>query len=137
MTLDDLLYAVVEFHGELTLCVIFVLLLGLWLVSFPAPQTAFWGEAYNDVTFYVSDPTDGYTPVGVDWFNIMERGEQFGPFGALQPIQMYNQSGRGYFRCAGEYIPPFSDTNSTDSTIDANSTIDTNSTRRLKFLPGF
>ena len=29
-----------------------------------------------------------------------------GPFGNLIPIQLHNQTGRGFFRCAGEYIPP-------------------------------
>lgn len=35
MTLDDLVYAVVEFHGKLTLCVVFVLLLGLLVLILP------------------------------------------------------------------------------------------------------
>jgi len=67
---------------------------------------AFWNRAYSKVTQYVSDPTDGDTPVGVDFYAIGERGEQFGPFGALYPMQVHNQTGRGYFRCAGSYSPP-------------------------------
>ena len=63
---------------------------------------SFWNRAYDDVTFYVSDPTKGSTPVGVDWYVIGERGSQFGPFGALYPVQVNNQTGRGFFRCAGE-----------------------------------
>ena len=49
----------------------------------------------------VSDPTSGSTPVGVDFYVIGERGDQFGPFGALYPIQLHNQTGKGYYRCAG------------------------------------
>lgn len=70
---------------------------------------AFWYRAYNTVTKYVSAPSKGSTPVGTDWYAIGERGSQYGPFGALYPVQMHNQTGRGFFRCAGEYIPPVSD----------------------------
>ena len=73
---------------------------------------AFWNRAYDDVTVYVSDPTKGSTPVGVDWYFIGERGSQFGPFGALYPVQVHNQTGRGFFRCAGDdYNLPTNDTN--------------------------
>ena len=37
---------------------------------------------------------------GVDFYLIGERGEQFGPFGALSPMQKFNQTGRGIFRCS-------------------------------------
>jgi hypothetical protein len=67
---------------------------------------AFWNKAYSTYTSYVSDPTDNPTPVGSDWYAITERGEQFGAFGALSPIQKFNQTGRGFFRCAGYYLPP-------------------------------
>jgi len=67
---------------------------------------AFWNQAYSEITLYVSDPTSKPTPVGVDWYVIGERGQQFGPFGALYSAQLHNQTGRGYFRCEGEYIPP-------------------------------
>lgn len=40
------------------------------------------------------------TPVGVDFYRVGERGEQFGPYGALYPAQVHNQTGRGYFRCS-------------------------------------
>eukprot|EP00984_Skeletonema_dohrnii_P011244 scaffold4470_cov99-Skeletonema_dohrnii-CCMP3373.AAC.5 len=67
---------------------------------------AFWDEVYTQDggTEVVSDPVGatGYTPVGVDFFLIGERGEQFGPFGARIPFQLYNQTGRGYFRCSDE-----------------------------------
>ena len=73
---------------------------------------AFWNRAYDDATVYVSDPTKGSTPVGVDWYFIGERGSQFGPFGNLYPIQVHNQTGRGFFRCAGDdYNLPTNDTN--------------------------
>jgi len=67
---------------------------------------AFWNKAYDDITAYVSDPTKSSTPVGVDWYVIGERGSQFGPFGALYPVQVHNQTGRGFFRCAGEDYKP-------------------------------
>jgi len=74
--------------------------------------TAFWNRAYSSYTYYVSDPTQNPTPVGVDWYRIgEEKGSQYGPFGALYPAQLYNQTGRGFFRCSGSYITPksFSD----------------------------
>ncbi|KAL9186453.1 hypothetical protein ACHAXT_005691 [Thalassiosira profunda] len=62
---------------------------------------AFWNRAFRDLsTAYISDTTKSDTPVGVDMFAIGERGEQFGPFGALYPLQQGNQTGRGYFRCS-------------------------------------
>jgi len=67
---------------------------------------AFWNQAYSTVTMFVSDPTEGSTPVGTDWYSIGERGSQYGHFGALYPVQLYNQTGRGFFRCAGEYTLP-------------------------------
>jgi len=50
------------------------------------------------VTVFVSDVTTGDTPVGVDFYWVGERGEQYGPFGVLYPYA--NQTGRGYFRCS-------------------------------------
>ncbi|KAL9180841.1 hypothetical protein ACHAXT_011294 [Thalassiosira profunda] len=62
---------------------------------------AFWNRAFRDEsTWGMSDPTNGATPVGVDFYLIGERGEQFGPFGALSPMQKFNQTGRGIFRCS-------------------------------------
>jgi len=76
---------------------------------------AFWDEVYTQGTIFVSDPVGGigYTPVGVDFFAIGERGEQFGPFGARTPIQLYNQTGRGYFRCSDEASVDLSIANNT------------------------
>jgi len=71
-----------------------------WLVGI-ANYHAFWYKAYDTTTIFVSDPTKESSPVGVDWYKIGERGDQFGPLGALTPIQRYNQTGRGVFRCAG------------------------------------
>mmetsp|Transcript_27195 Transcript_27195/g.46217 ORF Transcript_27195/g.46217 Transcript_27195/m.46217 type:complete len:673 (+) Transcript_27195:113-2131(+) len=62
---------------------------------------AFWYRAYENTTTFVSDPTKESSPVGVDWYQIGERGDQFGPLGALTPVQRYNQTGRGLFRCGG------------------------------------
>ena len=64
-------------------------------------EPAFWSNAYSALTFYVSESTTRDSPVGVDFYRIGERGNQFGPFGALYPLQMYNQSGRGIWRCSG------------------------------------
>jgi len=65
---------------------------------------AFWDKDKTTNIIAISDPVTatGYTPVGVDFFSIRERGEQFGPFGAQYPVQLYNQTGRGYFRCSDE-----------------------------------
>jgi len=76
------------------------------LVVFTREFHAFWDRAYSTVTLFVSDATEVSTPVNVDWYEIGERGSQFGPFGALNPVQLNQQTGRGYFRCAGSYIPP-------------------------------
>ena len=62
---------------------------------------AFWYRAYDTGTTFVSDTTKESSPVGVDWYQIGERGDQFGTLGALYPVQRYNQTGRGVFRCAG------------------------------------
>jgi len=67
---------------------------------------AFWDENWTENRKFISAPTQESSPVGVDWYQIGERGSQFGPFGALNPVQLYNQTGRGYFRCADSYIPP-------------------------------
>jgi hypothetical protein len=73
---------------------------------------AFWSNIYSDSTLYVSDSTTKDSPVGVDFYVIGERGNQFGPFGALYPLQKYNQTGRGIWRCSG---PP-TQANDTDDT---------------------
>jgi len=68
---------------------------------------AFWGRFFEPIlTQYVSDETTKDTPVGVDFYSISDRGDQFGPFGALSPLQLYNQTGRGYFRCGGPRSSP-------------------------------
>ena len=65
-------------------------------------KPAFWAKAYHPrLTYFVSEPTTKATPVGVDFYWIEQRGEQFGPFGSLVPIQLHNQTGRGFFRCNG------------------------------------
>lgn len=65
----------------------------------------FWGRHYDPkFTKFVSEPTKKDTPVGVDFYRIGKRitdTDQFGPFGELHPVQKYNQTGRGFFRCAG------------------------------------
>lgn len=71
-----------------------------WLQSV-SNYHAFWYRAYATTTTFVSAPTKESSPVGVDWYLISERGDQFGPLGALAPLQRHNQTGRGLFRCAG------------------------------------
>mmetsp|Transcript_13556 Transcript_13556/g.22257 ORF Transcript_13556/g.22257 Transcript_13556/m.22257 type:complete len:665 (-) Transcript_13556:54-2048(-) len=71
-----------------------------WLMAV-SNYHAFWYRAYDTGTTFVSDKTKESSPVGVDWYQIGERGDQFGPLGALYPVQRYNQTGRGVFRCAG------------------------------------
>ncbi|KAL7537721.1 hypothetical protein ACHAWF_005887 [Thalassiosira exigua] len=75
---------------------------------------AFWGRGYDQLlTQFVSAPTKKNSPVGVDFFKIDERGEQFGPFGSLIPVQKNNQTGRGFFRCESNIASYFDGTNST------------------------
>ncbi|KAL7521761.1 hypothetical protein ACHAWX_006442 [Stephanocyclus meneghinianus] len=57
-----------------------------------------WSVELNK-TIFVSDRTTESTPVGVDFYEIGEQGEQYGPFGVLYPMQ--HPPGRGYFHCAG------------------------------------
>ena len=58
---------------------------------------AFWDRAYTNLTKFVSDPTTESTPVAVDFFEIIDRGERYGPFGELEPLRM--PKGSGYFQC--------------------------------------
>lgn len=62
-------------------------------------SSAFWDRALQQGTVVVSDPTTNGIPVGVDFYFIGETGDQFGPFGALYPLQVNNETGRGVFRC--------------------------------------
>jgi|SRR6056300_1077978 len=62
-------------------------------------SSAFWDRSLQQDTIIVSDPTTNDIPVGVDFYFIGETGDQFGPFGALYPLQVNNQTGRGAFRC--------------------------------------
>lgn len=39
---------------------------------------AFWNQAYNDVTKFVSDSTRSSTPIGTDFYLIGERDERHG-----------------------------------------------------------
>jgi hypothetical protein len=82
MTFGDIVVAVVNYH-------------------------AFWSEGFSldsPTLIALSDPTTGDTPVGVDWYLIGERGTQFGPFGALYPMQKDGLEGRGLFGCNGTGI---------------------------------
>ena len=79
------------------------------------PQ-AFWDQGVTHFSVLVSDPVTqiGFTPVGVDFFFIGDRSDQFGPFGEKIPLQKYNQTGRGYFRCASK-TPLLNNTNANNS----------------------
>eukprot|EP00585_Thalassiosira_rotula_P005858 CAMPEP_0196159518 /NCGR_PEP_ID=MMETSP0910-20130528/46361_1 /TAXON_ID=49265 /ORGANISM="Thalassiosira rotula, Strain GSO102" /LENGTH=684 /DNA_ID=CAMNT_0041424439 /DNA_START=132 /DNA_END=2186 /DNA_ORIENTATION=+ len=66
---------------------------------------AFWDKAHSYDPYglnIISGPTKGDTPVGVDWFMITDWGDQFGPFGALTPMQ--EEIGMGIFSCAGDFV---------------------------------
>ena len=58
---------------------------------------AFWEQAYTNLTTHVSDPTTESSPVAVDFFQIVARGERYGPFGELEPLRL--PKGSGYFQC--------------------------------------
>jgi len=62
---------------------------------------AFWDELYESRTYYLSDPTKGATPVGVDVYEKAQnpKWDDYGPYGLLIPL--YNISGKGYFHCFG------------------------------------
>lgn len=51
------------------------------------------------MTDIVSDPTTNDSPVGVDFYYVGERDNQYGPYGLLYPAQINNMTGRGYYRC--------------------------------------
>ena len=44
-------------------------------------------SSYDNDTIAVSDPTSRSYPVGVDFYRVGEKGDQFGPFGVLHPLQ--------------------------------------------------
>ncbi|KAL3800886.1 hypothetical protein ACHAW5_002037 [Stephanodiscus triporus] len=67
-------------------------------------NTTLEGLMAMSVNFHDSTTRD--SPVGVDFYRIGERGNQFGPFGALYPLQKYNQTGRGIWRCSGPPTAP-------------------------------
>eukprot|EP00804_Cyclotella_cryptica_P027652 CCRYP_010272-RA/>CCRYP_010272-RA protein AED:0.09 eAED:0.09 QI:844/1/1/1/0.75/0.77/9/300/469 len=104
LTQEDNLYMI--FSGSRWLGIYFKgqshLALELWEHS-ASEYHPFWSNdfTHNEVndTVFVSDPTTESTPVGVDFYEIGEQGEQYGPFGVLYPMQ--TPPGRGYFQCIG------------------------------------
>lgn len=63
---------------------------------------AFWTlNELQDKIALVSEPTTSETPVGVDMYAVGRKGRQFGPYGELIPLQLYSQTGRGYYQCSG------------------------------------
>ncbi|KAL7483355.1 hypothetical protein ACHAW6_009005 [Cyclotella cf. meneghiniana] len=104
LTEDDSFYMI--FSGAHWLVIYFKgqrnLSLEFWEYS-AAEYHPFWSNdlTHNEVnnTVFISEPTSASTPVGVDFYEIGEQGEQYGPFGVLYPMQ--NPPGRGYFQCIG------------------------------------
>ena len=72
-----------------------------WILGHTSEYHPMWDEIYSSNTVMVSDITTSSTPVGVDWYWIGEKSDQFGPFGEMIPMQLWNQTGRGLFRCGG------------------------------------
>ncbi|EJK49480.1 hypothetical protein THAOC_31642, partial [Thalassiosira oceanica] len=54
---------------------------------------AYWWQAYAESIAAISDPTKNDSPVGTDFYWVTDRGEQFGPFGSLEPMQLNKQAG--------------------------------------------
>ena len=54
-------------------------------------------QAYNNLTRFVSDPTTETSPIAVDFYNITDRGNRYGPLGQLTPLSY--PPGSGYFQC--------------------------------------
>lgn len=79
-TVESLINIVPEYHGEL------IGFLSIVVISLRARcqpkhhlHLAFWGRDYSpQFTVLVSDTTRKDTPVGVDFYEIGERGDQFG-----------------------------------------------------------
>jgi hypothetical protein len=67
---------------------------------------AFWNNLYEERTFFISDPTSGASPVGVDFYKNQNldvpQWDDYGPFGLLTPL--HNVSGKGYFHCLGSNL---------------------------------
>mmetsp|Transcript_12499 Transcript_12499/g.30551 ORF Transcript_12499/g.30551 Transcript_12499/m.30551 type:complete len:141 (+) Transcript_12499:1227-1649(+) len=70
-----------------------------WMSQYAVEYHAFWDDTYANRTLMVSDPTISSTPVGVDFYKILDRGEQFGPLGELEPLKIANYTGKGFWRC--------------------------------------
>ena len=64
----------------------------------------------------------------LEWTGTSERGDQFGPLGALYPVQRFNQTGRGVFRCAGN----MKNNNTSVSSRNLSNNFDRKLTRILK-----
>ncbi|KAL7473437.1 hypothetical protein ACHAXS_014063 [Conticribra weissflogii] len=62
---------------------------------------SFWDRSYSELTRFVSDPTTKSSPIAVDFYEIGERGYQYGPFGQLFPLSY--PEGSGYFICDDTY----------------------------------
>ena len=58
---------------------------------------AFWENVYNDKTLFASDRTTQSSIIGLDFFNVGLKGEQYGPFGQLFPLS--EPKGSGFFSC--------------------------------------
>ena len=81
---------------------------------FPDNYHAFWDQSFNvNRTFIISDTTFGSSPVGVDFYEMRRRINEFlnpdihfsyGPYGAMIPLMDYE--GTGFFHCIDETAHP-------------------------------
>ncbi|KAL7461130.1 hypothetical protein ACHAXS_001558, partial [Conticribra weissflogii] len=79
-------------------------------VEYSTDFHSFWDKIYDNNTVTLSDPTTDLSPIGVDFYIIRNRGEQYGPYGLLEPLRL--PSGSGHFRCGDvinntEKLPQF------------------------------
>jgi len=68
-----------------------------YLTGFDAEYHAFWRDLFGGRTFFISDPVTGGSPIGVDFYKIIARGNEYGPFGLLEPERRV--VGEGFFHC--------------------------------------
>lgn len=71
--------------------------------SYTTEFHAFWQNIYNDQTLFASDPTTQSSIIGLDFFSVGLKGEQYGPFGQLFP--MSDPKGSGFFSCGNHSMP--------------------------------
>ena len=97
---DDKDQVILAFTGSRWLSIVFEggtsRSLDYW-ANYAANFHPFWFGAFSNNTNLVSEATSGSTPVGVDFYRIVEQGNQYGPLGHLIPRHTY--PGEGFYRC--------------------------------------